>query len=44
MGAMNEIFGYLIQTALSLYMVAMLLRFLLQLVARISTTRSASSW
>ena len=32
MSAMNEILGYLIQTALSLYMVAMLLRFLLQLV------------
>ena len=32
MSALNEILGYLIQTALSLYMVAMLLRFLLQLV------------
>ena len=32
MGALNEIFGYLIQTLLSLYLVAMLLRFLLQLV------------
>jgi YggT family protein len=31
MSALNEILGYLIQTALSLYMVAMLLRFLLQL-------------
>lgn len=32
MSAMNEIFGYLVQTFLSLYLVAMLLRFLLQLV------------
>jgi len=32
MGAMNEIFGYLAQTVLSLYLLAMLLRFLLQLV------------
>jgi YggT family protein len=32
MSALNEILGYLIQTVLSLYMVAMLLRFLLQLV------------
>jgi YggT family protein len=32
MSAFNEIFGYLIQTLLSLYLVAMLLRFLLQLV------------
>ena len=32
MSALNEILGSLIQTALSLYMVAMLLRFLLQLV------------
>jgi YggT family protein len=32
MGALNEIFGYLIQTLLSLYLVAMLLRFLLQVV------------
>ena len=32
MGAANEIFTYLIQTFLSLYLVAMLLRFLLQLV------------
>ncbi len=32
MGAVNEIVGYLIQTFLSLYLVAMLLRFLLQLV------------
>ena len=32
MSALNEIIGYLIQTALSLYLVAMLLRFLLQLV------------
>ena len=32
MGALNEILGYLIQTAISLYMLAMLLRFLLQLV------------
>ncbi|MEP1471274.1 MAG: YggT family protein [Halieaceae bacterium] len=32
MSALNEILGYLIQTALSLYMIAMLLRFLLQLV------------
>lgn len=32
MNAFNEIFTYLIQTLLSLYLVAMLLRFLLQLV------------
>ncbi len=32
MGAVNEIIVYLVQTALSLYLVAMLLRFLLQLV------------
>ena len=32
MNAVNEIFGYLIQTALSIYLLAMLLRFLLQLV------------
>jgi YggT family protein len=32
MGAVNEILGYLVQTFLSLYLVAMLLRFLLQLV------------
>ena len=32
MTAMNEILGYLIQTLLSLYLLAMLLRFLLQLV------------
>ena len=32
MSAINEILGYLIQTFLSLYLVAMLLRFLLQLV------------
>jgi YggT family protein len=32
MGAFNEILAYLIQTLLSLYLVAMLLRFLLQLV------------
>jgi YggT family protein len=32
MNALNEIFGYLIQTALSIYLLAMLLRFLLQLV------------
>ena len=32
MGAVNEIFIYLIQTALTLYMIAMLLRFLLQVV------------
>jgi len=32
MGALNEIFGYLIQTLLSVYLVAMLLRFLLQVV------------
>ena len=32
MSAFNEIFGYLVQTFLSLYLVAMLLRFLLQLV------------
>ena len=31
MGAINEIFGYLIQTFISLYLLAMLLRFLLQL-------------
>jgi len=31
MTALNEIFGYLIQTLLSLYLLAMLLRFLLQL-------------
>ena len=32
MSAINEILGYLVQTLLSLYLVAMLLRFLLQLV------------
>jgi YggT family protein len=32
MSAINEILGYLVQTFLSLYLVAMLLRFLLQLV------------
>jgi YggT family protein len=32
MSAFNEIFAYLVQTVLSLYLVAMLLRFLLQLV------------
>ncbi|MBT4520380.1 MAG: YggT family protein [Halieaceae bacterium] len=32
MGALSEIFGYLVQTILSLYLVAMLLRFVLQLV------------
>ena len=32
MGAINEIFGYLVQTFLSLYLIAMLLRFLLQVV------------
>ena len=32
MNALNEIFGYLIQTLLSLHLLAMLLRFLLQLV------------
>ena len=32
MGAINEIFGYLVQTLISLYLMAMLLRFLLQLV------------
>ena len=32
MGAINEIFAYVVQTFLSLYLVAMLLRFLLQLV------------
>jgi YggT family protein len=32
MSALNEIFGYLIQTLTSLYLLAMLLRFLLQLV------------
>ena len=32
MSALNEILGYLVQTLLSLYLVAMLLRFLLQLV------------
>ena len=32
MTALNEIFAYLLQTFLSLYLVAMLLRFLLQLV------------
>jgi len=32
MGAINEIFGYVVQTLLSAYLVAMLLRFLLQLV------------
>ena len=32
MGALSEIIGYLVQTLVSLYLVAMLLRFLLQLV------------
>ncbi len=32
MSAFNEIFGYLVQTFISLYLLAMLLRFLLQLV------------
>jgi YggT family protein len=32
MTAMNEIFGYLVQTFLSLYLLAMILRFLLQVV------------
>lgn len=32
MNAINEIFGYLVQTVISLYLLAMLLRFLLQLV------------
>lgn len=32
MGAINDIFAYLVQTLLSLYLVAMLLRFLLQVV------------
>jgi YggT family protein len=32
MSAINEIFGYLVQTFVSLYLLAMLLRFLLQLV------------
>lgn len=32
MGALNEISGYLVQTVISLYLLAMLLRFLLQLV------------
>ena len=32
MGALNEILGYLVQTLISLYLLAMLLRFLLQLV------------
>jgi len=32
MGALSEIIGYLVQTAVSLYLIAMLLRFLLQLV------------
>jgi len=32
MGAVNEIFSYLLQTLLNLYLAAMLLRFLLQLV------------
>ena len=32
MSALNEIFGYLIQTLLSLFLIAMLLRFILQLV------------
>ncbi len=32
MSAINEIFGYLIQTFLSLYLIAMVLRFLLQVV------------
>ena len=30
MGALSEIIGYLVQTLVSLYLVAMLLRFLLQ--------------
>ena len=32
MNALNEIVGYLLQTLLSLYLIAMLLRFLLQVV------------
>ncbi|MEP0201000.1 MAG: YggT family protein [Halioglobus sp.] len=32
MSALNEIFGYLVQTFLSLFLIAMLLRFILQLV------------
>ena len=32
MGALNEIVGYLVQTFLSLYLIAMLLRFILQVV------------
>jgi YggT family protein len=32
MGAINEIFAYVVQTFLSLYLIAMLLRFLLQIV------------
>ena len=32
MSAINEIFGYLIQTFLGLYLIAMVLRFLLQVV------------
>lgn len=32
MGAINEIFAYLVQTVLSLYLIAMLLRFVLQVV------------
>ena len=32
MGAINEIFAYVVQTFLSLYLIAMLLRFLLQVV------------
>lgn len=32
MNALNEIFGYLVQTLLTLYLIAMLLRFLLQVV------------
>src|SRR5210317_2220237 len=32
MNALNEILGYLLQTVLSLYLLAMLLRFLLQVV------------
>jgi len=32
MSAINEIFGYLVQTLLGVYLIAMLLRFLLQLV------------
>jgi YggT family protein len=32
MNAINDIFGYLVQTALSLYLLAMVLRFLLQVV------------